>query len=115
MVFVILLLDVVFCVLCVLQIGILIGGEHAKQALSDLERSITSLPSNDFSVPLIAVLLSIADKEVVQAVVKSPSLLARLVQYTSRNMKARSVSVISHVLVCLLVSVSLSAYLCFLT
>ena len=75
--------------LCGLQIGILIGGEHAGQAISDLERSITALPSNDFSVPLISVLLSLADKEVVQAVVKSPSLLARLVQYTSRNMKAR--------------------------
>lgn len=97
--------------LCGLQIGILIGGEHARQAVSDLERSIKALPSSDFSVPLIAVLLSLADKEVVQAVVKSPSLLARLVQYTSRNMKARLVGVILLVLVCILVPVSLSAYI----
>jgi hypothetical protein len=93
--FVILLFRVMLCVLCGLQIGILIGGESARQAVGDLERSITALPSSDFSVPLMAVLLSLADKEVVQAVVKSHSLLARLVQYTSRNMKARSVSVIS--------------------
>ena len=110
--FVILLIHVLFCVLCGLQIGILIGGEHARQAVSDLERGLTSLPGNDYSVPLIAVLLSLADKEVVQAVVKSPSLLARLVQYTSRNMKSRSVSVILLVLVCSLVPISLSAYIC---
>lgn len=103
---------VVLCVLCGLQIGILIGGEHARQAVSDLERSITALSSSDFSVPLIAVLLSLADKEVVQAVVKSPSLLARLVQYTSRNMKARSVSVILLALVCSPVPIRLSAYIC---
>jgi hypothetical protein len=99
-------------VLCGLQIGILVGGEHARQAVSDLERSITALPSSDFSVPLIAILLSLADNEVVQAVVKSPSLLARLVQYTSRNMKARSVSVILLAMVCLLVPITSSTCIC---
>ena len=79
-----------------LQIGLIIGGEQARQAVCDLDKSITGLPTNDFSVPLIAVLLSLADKEVVQAVVKSPSLIARLVRYTSNNMKARSVSVFLH-------------------
>ena len=72
----------------------------------DLDKSVTEVPGNDFSVPLIAVLLALADKDVVQTVVRSPSLLARLVQYTSKNMKARSVTMCD-----MCVSVAVTKYL----
>lgn len=71
----------------------MLGRCHATVAVHDLNKDITKCPNDDFSVPLIAVLLSLGDKDVVQAVVSSPSLLARLVQYTSKNMRARSVTV----------------------
>ena len=58
--------------------------------MRDLDKSIAASWTEDFSVPLIAVLLCLCDRDVVQAVVRAPSLLARLVQYTSRNMKAES-------------------------
>jgi hypothetical protein len=77
-------------VLIISQFGLIAGGEHAKLAAKDLERDVADTThSSSFSLSLFVLLLCIHDRDIVQAVARSPMLLAALVRLNSKCLEAR--------------------------
>lgn len=59
------------------------------QAVRDMQGDMTGHPSDSFSISLFMLLLSLADRDIVSMVARSPDLLLTLVRMTSKCLESR--------------------------